>query len=47
MMDSALDKPNIAGEGCRLNLRKGGVMVVLVCKVSAIVGNVPFHKGNE
>ena len=47
MKNSAFKKPNIAGEGCRLDLREGGVMVALFCKkVSAIVGNVLFHKGN-
>ena len=31
-MDSAFNKPNIAGKGCRLDLREESVMVVLFCK---------------
>ena len=31
------------GEGCRLDLGEGSAIVV----VTAFVGNIPFHKGNE
>ena len=37
------------GGGFRLNLRGGGAMVVLFCKTLplTVLGNIPFHKGNE
>ena len=42
---------NSAGEGgrrCLLHLGERGSMVVLFCKkVTAVVGNTPFHKGKE
>ena len=33
MIDSAFNKPNIAREGYKLDLREGGVMVVLFSKI--------------